>query len=171
MALLWCVTPAYASCGLGKHPDYSDIQAVRYARTGCFGKCPDYEVLFSGLGLYYAGRRYVEMTGTYEAETATEDSFRRGVRPQSLALVVRLLERYDFFNLSVVPDLVTDVPHYIIAVERCDVTTKLNWPAYPGRRDIEELFDGLDAITNRVHWTKTSDSDVSPLSLYAQIFP
>ncbi len=170
--MLLSYTPyADASCGIGKHPSYSDIRAIRYARTSCFGKCPDYEVLFSDLGLYYAGRRWVKMTGTYEAEHPTDEQFRRGVLPASFRLAVRLLERYDFFDLSVEPVLVTDVPHYIIAVERCNVTTKLDMPSYPERRDVEGLFDALDVIKDQVHWTKTSDTDASPLSLYATIFP
>ena len=168
---LSCTLSVDASCGLGEQPTYQDIQAVRYTRTSCFGKCPAYEVLFSYFGAYYAGRRWVNMTGTYEAETTTNSEFRKGITPQSLQLAAKLLERHHFFDLSIVPDLVTDVPHYIIAVQRCDVTTKLDWPAYPERRDIEELFDDLDAITNSMHWTKTSDSDASPLDLLAQIYP
>jgi hypothetical protein len=134
------------------------------------GKCPDYEVLFSNLGLYYVGRRWVQMTGTYEAETPTNDEFTRGAIPKSLRLAISALERHAFFNLSVTPQLVTDVPHLIISVERCDVTTKLDIPDFGQRRDIEELFKELDAVADRVHWKKTSDSYDSPLSLYASIF-
>lgn len=53
---------------------------------------------------------------------------------------------------------VLDAPHYIVAAERCGVTTKLDWPAYENRRDIESLFDGLDAITAGIHWHKISKS-------------
>lgn len=169
--LLACTSPAYASCGFGKQPGYSDIWAVRYARTSCFGKCPDYEVLFSNLGLYYVGRRWVQMTGTYEAETPTNDEFTRGAIPKSLRLAIGVLERHTFFTLSVKPQLVTDVPHLIIAVERCDVTTKLDIPDFGQRRDIAELFKELDAVAEGVHWKKTSDSDDSPLTLYASIYP
>jgi hypothetical protein len=110
------------------------------------------------------------MTGTYEAETPTNDEFTRRAIPKSLRLAISALERHAFFTLSVTPQLVTDVPHLIISVERCDVTTKLDIPDFGQRRDIEELFKELDAVADRVHWKKTSDSYDSPLSLYASIF-
>lgn len=171
MMLLASIATAVASCGLDKHPTYSDITAVRYEETSCLGKCPSYEVLFSDLGAYYVGRRWVQMTGTYQAETPSNGAYLAGNLPRSLRQAVQVLERYNFFDLNVETDLVTDVPHYIVAVQRCGVTTKLDWAAYGKRRDIEDLFDALDAITNGVHWTKTSDSDESPLNAYAAIYP
>jgi hypothetical protein len=57
--------------------------------------------------------------------------------------------------------LALDVPHYIVAAERCGVTTKLDWPAFESRRDIESLFDSLDALTQHIHWHKISDSTES----------
>ena len=38
--------------------------------------------------LYYVGRRWVQMTGTYEAETPTNDEFTRGAIPKSLRLAI-----------------------------------------------------------------------------------
>ncbi len=168
------MAPAYASCGPGKQPTSSDIRAIRYTRTSCLGKCHDYEVLFSGLGSYYVGRRWVAMSGTYEAPAQQPDaaSSLSSLKQESfLKQAVRVLIRHDFFNLNADPRFLTDVPHLIIAVDRCDVTTKLDFVDDGQRPDIEKLFDGLDVITGRVPWKKTSDSFDSPLPLSAMIFP
>ena len=131
------------------------------------GTCPDYEVLFSNLGLYYVGRANVRMHGTYEAETPT--NYSPTWSPNGLLQAVKVLQQYNFFDLSVVPSIVTDVPHLILAAERCRVTTKLDLADNGRRPDIEKLFDQLDAITDRVTWRKTSDSLSSPLGLLASI--
>jgi hypothetical protein len=54
--------------------------------------------------------------------------------------------------------LVLDAPHYIVAAESCGVTTKLDWPAFQDRRDIQSLFDSLDVITKSIRWHKISSS-------------
>jgi Domain of unknown function (DUF6438) len=145
-------------CGVGKTPTYADISAVRYARTSCFGRCPDYQVLFAKISTHdpkficeYVARSNVSKHGTYAAVC----------RSEVLSKVVSLLETSGFYSLSVVPDLVSDVPHLLIAVERCDVTTVLNWPEYPQRPDIDGLAKGLDRITDAQTWSKTSDSSES----------
>jgi hypothetical protein len=70
-----------------------------------------------------------------------------------------VLQRHEFYRLNYDSSvLVTDVPHYIVAAERCGVTTKLDWPAFQNRKDIESLFDGLDAVTERIRWHKISNS-------------
>ena len=113
-------TPAVA-CGIGQVPKYSDISAVRYEKTACYGVCPNYEVLFSNRGLFYVGRSNVAKHGTYESSDI-----------RKFAEAVSLLSRLDFFAFRIKPVLITDVPHYIVAVERCGVTTKLDWPAAIG---------------------------------------
>ncbi len=69
------------------------------------------------------------------------------------------LQSHDFYHLNYDSSvLVLDAPHYIVAAERCGVTTKLDWPAYENRRDIKSLLDGLDAVTKGISWHKISDS-------------
>jgi hypothetical protein len=41
---------------------------------------------------------------------------------------------------------------------RCGVTTKLDWPVYQPRPDIESLLDALDKITRGIPWKKKSDA-------------
>lgn len=157
--LIACTGHARAACGPGKVPSYSDISGLRYARTDCFGKCPSYEVLIWELGLYYVGRTYVDRPGTYEAPVG-----------DTLLRARALLEAHHFFSLNYDDRrLITDVPHYIVAVVRCGVTTKLDWPEFGDRPDIESLFNAFDALVKNVKWHKTSDSTESPENLFASI--
>lgn len=155
------IAPAVGACGQGKTPTYSDIYAIRYERTNCFGKCASYEVLFTNnLDCYYVGYEYVAKRGTYKSVCTA------GVLKRASAV----LEAHDFFALNYNSSvLVTDLPHYVVAVERCGVTTMLNWPARGDRKDIESLFDGLDKITAEVGWQKASNSAEPPLPLLAPI--
>ena len=157
--LIGCTGYAYAACGPGKVRTYRDISGVRYVRTGCFGTCPSYEVFIWRLGLYYVGRLYVQKTGTYEAAVGN--------------LLVRareLLKAHHFYDLNDSESYdVTDVPNFILAVNRCRVTTKLDWPDYEERPDITSLFDDLDALVQNVKWHKTSDSTDSPAALFTSI--
>lgn len=150
---------AQAACGPGKVPGYDDISGLRYVRTECFGKCPSYEVLIWGLGLYYVGRTYVDRHGTYEAPLGN-----------TLLRARTLLAAHHFYALNYDDTRhVTDVPHYILAVARCGVSTKLDWSSAAGRPDIESLFNALDALVKNVKWRKTSDSTESPVNLFAPI--
>ena len=54
--------------------------------------------------------------------------------------------------------IITDVPHYVVSVMRCGVTTNLDWPVHGDRKEIESLFDGLDKITKSIPWQKKSDA-------------
>lgn len=141
---------ALGACGPGKVPAYSDIEAVWYARTGCFGHCPSYQVGFLKNGnCYYVGFKDLSRKGRYE-QTCSFDIFKR---------VRMALQSHDFYHLNYDSSvLVLDAPHYIVAAERCGVTTKLDWPAYENRRDIKSLLDGLDAVTKGISWHKISDS-------------
>ena len=158
-ALLGCTAYADAACGRGQTPTYSDIEGLRFVRTDCFGTCPSYEVLISPFGLYYVGRKYVDKTGTYQASLGN-----------TVTLAKEILQKHDFYRLNYDDSgLITDVPHFILAVERCGVTTKLDWPDYGNRPDIQTLFNALDTIIRNKAWHKTSDSTDSPLSLFATI--
>src|SRR5579871_1604481 len=139
LSLAASISPAMAACGPGKVPTYSDVEAIWYTRTNCFGKCPSYQVaLWKDGDCYYVGYKYVSRMGRY-AQTCTSDVFKRAVT---------VLEHRGFYHLDYDSSmLVFDAPHYIVAAERCGVTTKLDWPAYENRRDIESLFDSLDTIT------------------------
>jgi hypothetical protein len=163
LAVAGSISPANGACGQGKTPSYLNIDEIRYARTGCFGKCPNYEVLFANSGeCYYVGRENVPKHGTYDAAcTAT-----------TLKDAIAMLERHQFYNLNYDPSIiVTDAPHYIISVERCGVTTTLDWQLHvrEDRNDIKALFDGLDLITDRVRWHKVSNRLTSPLPLLVPI--
>ena len=151
---------AFAACGQHKVPTYDDVTAIRYARTACFGHCPNYEVLFTQQGYYYVGRGDVAKHGTYEAPLG--DAFSRARRA---------LAAHEFYKLNARESNVMDVPHLVITVERCSVTTRLNWPQLDARADITALFDALDAIVARGAWKKTRDSVDSPLSFTAPIVP
>jgi Domain of unknown function (DUF6438) len=142
--------PAVAACGPGKTPTYADIQSVSYGRTGCFGRCAAYDVLFDDYEhCYYVGELYVAMPGTYE-DACTSAVLKRAVAA---------LRLHDFYGLNYDSRvLVLDVPHFIISVKRCGVTTKLDWPLFEDRNDIESLMDALDKITESIPWRKTSDS-------------
>lgn len=144
------VSPAVAACGSGKVPNYTDIDAIWYQRTNCFGKCPGYEVAFYSDGdCYYVGYRYVSKLGRY-GQTCTSRTFKRAKQ---------ILQSHDFYHLNYDSSvLVMDAPHYIVATQRCGVATKLDWPAFENRRDIESLLDGLDTITDNIHWHKISNS-------------
>jgi Domain of unknown function (DUF6438) len=144
------ISPGPAACGPGKVATYSDVQAVWYERTGCFGRCPGYQVVFSKYGdCYYIGFEYVLRLGRY-AQTCSSNILKQATQ---------VLQRHEFYRLNYDSSiLVTDVPHYIVAAERCGVTTKLDWPAFQDRKDIESLFDGLDAVTEHIRWHKISNS-------------
>jgi hypothetical protein len=140
--------PAFAACGNGQIPNYRDIAAVRYEKTACYGVCPSYEVSFSRGGLSYTGRANVARMGDY---TSSETG--------KFSDVVALLSKFDFYSFKVKPVFVTDVPHFIVEVQRCGVATKIDWPAlvWPGvsgTHDLRDLFKGLDRITNSVAWHK-----------------
>jgi len=141
--------PALAACGNGLPANYRDIESVKYEKTTCYGVCPSYQVAFSPGGLTYTGRANVTRMGNYtSADTA------------KFADVVSLLSKLDFYSFKVAPGFVTDVPHFIVEVERCGVTRRIDWPAliYPGvsgTHDIRDLFNGLDRITNSVNWHKS----------------
>ena len=126
--------------------------------VSAFGTCPDYEVLFSNHGLYYVGRAYTSKRGTYEATDT-----------RALRRAIAVLQQLEFFKLSVQPSLIMDAPHFIVAAQRCGVSTKLDWPFFGSRPDIEALFDKLDGITNSLTWRKSSTSVESPLNLLAPI--
>jgi hypothetical protein len=153
--------PSLADCGAGKTPSAADIEAIRFERTNCFGKCPTYEVLFTrDSGCYYVGFQYVEKIGTY-GNSCTRSDFKR---------VVEVVSGHKFFELNYdTRVIVTDVPHYVASVERCGVTTTLNWRPYGERRDIDSLFDAFDAVTNRLRWKKLSDKPTPQRSLLAPI--
>jgi hypothetical protein len=144
---------ALAACGPGKVATYSDIEAVWYERTNCFGTCPGYQVAFGKDGdCYYVGYKYVSMLGRF-AQTCTLGVLKRAVR---------VLRSHDFYHLNYDSSiLVLDAPHYIVAAERCGVTTKLDWPAFQNRKDIKSMFDSLDVITKSVRWHKISNSTES----------
>lgn len=142
--------PVFAACGTGQVPNYRDIQSVRYEKTTCFGVCPSYAVSFSPARLTYDGRSNVARMGMYESAEAGK-----------FTDVVALLSKLDFYAIKVKPVFVTDVPHFIIEVERCGVATRIDWPAlvWPGvsaTHDLRTLFNGLDRITNSVVWHKAS---------------
>ena len=144
---MFSIAPALAACGSGQTPGYGDISSVRYEKTACYGVCPSFEVSFSRAGLTYTGRDNVARIGNYtSSETGKFDD------------VVALLSRLQFYSFKVKPVFVTDVPHYIISVERCGVNTSLDWRAmvYTGASggDFGALFNGLDRITNSVVWRK-----------------
>jgi hypothetical protein len=147
-AAISSVAPAFAACGSGQIPNYRDIQAVRYEKTACFGVCPSYVVSLSRVGLSYTGRSNVARIGRYESSET-----------RKFADVVALLSKLDFFAIKIKPVFITDVPHFIVEVERCGVTRKIDWPAMvfagvSGTQDIRALFNGLDRITNSVAWHK-----------------
>lgn len=158
-------TPVQAACGKGKTPAYGDIEAIRFERTNCYGKCPSYEVLFARTTTdkyecYYVGREYVSKHGTYQADCSSA-TFQKAVGA---------LEFSDFYQLNYDSSvIVTDVPHYVVGAERCGVTTKLDWPASEKRQDIPSLLDQLDGIANSLRWHRVSNSLESPLSLLDSI--
>lgn len=144
--------PVLAECGPGKTPTYADVQSVSYGRTACFGRCPSYEVLFTYYNdCEYVGELYVAMPGTYESDCS----------PDVLRRAVAALNVHKFYTLNYDSHVVvTDVSHYFVSVKRCGVTTKLDWPAYNERKDIESLLSALDKITRRIPWQKKSDATV-----------
>lgn len=150
LAFAVSITPASAACGPGKVPTYSDIEAIWYERTNCFGKCPGYQVAFWKFGeCDYVGYKYVSRIGRYEYPCSSD----------ILKRAIEVLRNDDFYSLDYDSSiLVMDAPHYIVAAKRCGVTTKLDWPEYENRKDIESLFDSLDAITTRIRWYKVSNS-------------
>ena len=143
---------AFASCGPNATRTYGDITAIRYARTACFGHCPNYEVLVSQQGFYYVGKSDVSKHGTYKAPLGN-----------TLARVRKTLEAHRFFKLVVPHIAVMDVPHLILSVERCGLATRLDFPQLDEREGVTRLFDALDAIVAHAAWRKTSDSVESPL--------
>ena len=101
---------------------------------------------------YYVGYKYVSMLGRY-AQACTSGILKR---------TVGVLQRHDFYHLNYDSSInVLDAPHYIVAAERCGVTTKLDWPAFQNRKDIESMFDSLDAVTKSIRWHKISSSTES----------
>jgi|HubBroStandDraft_5_1064220.scaffolds.fasta_scaffold22314_3 hypothetical protein len=149
-----------AACGHGT-ASYTDINAVRYERGGCFGHCPYYQVLFTRLGkCYYVGMKNVSKLGTYESSCS----------PRILLRAANVLRSRNFYGTDYDSSaLILDTPHYIVSAERCGVTTILNWPAHGTNSRITGLMDDLDAITKRVKWRKISDSSESPVSGIATI--
>jgi Domain of unknown function (DUF6438) len=159
LAVALSTSPAQSACGKAR-PTYTDIEAVRYERTGCFGKCPTYQVLFSNLGCYYVGIQYVPKHGTYKSACST----------LILKQVSEVLKTRGFYDLNYNSRvLILDTPHYIVSVERCGVTTTLDWPstedANLDRKDIRALFDELDIVTRQMAWRMVSGSVESPLPL------
>ena len=154
------IGPAQAACGIGKLPTYS-VEAIRYERTNCFGQCPSYQVLFTSyLGCYYLGFQNVSKHDTFESSCSDQT-----VRRASLVLM-----QHDFFNMNCDPSVrVQDAPHYIVSVERCGVTTSLNWPSHGERTDIKSLFNDLDFITKSLKWSKTNASLEPPLPLLVPV--
>jgi Domain of unknown function (DUF6438) len=151
---------ADAACGRGA-PVYNDIDAVRFERTNCFGNCPAYQVLLTKDGdCYYVGMRNVKKVGTYKGTCS------RG----TLMRAIVALRSHDFYTLNYDSAvLVLDAPHYIVSVERCGVTTILDWPAHEPRKDIRALLDDLDQISESIRWQKISDSIQTPLEDTATI--
>jgi hypothetical protein len=151
----FCPSVASASCVRGS-PTYSDIDAVRFERTNCFGgKCPTYEVVLTKEeGCYYVGMHNVDKIGTYKGACVGSTMLR----------TIAALRTHAFYTLHYDSEvLALDVPHYIVSVERCGVTTILDWPAYEGRKDIMGLLDNLDRVADSVRWHKISDSVQEPL--------
>jgi hypothetical protein len=156
------LSSAEARCGRGQLPNYGDVDAVRYERSNCFGgKCPNYSVLFTKEGqCYYVGTANVGMIGTYRG-ACTSLTFNS---------VKSALRGYGFYDLNFDSGvLVLDAPHYLISVDRCGVTTRLDWPAYEDRKDILALLKRLDVITNNVPWRKTGNGLQPPFPARASI--
>jgi|GEM_PF-5713322 len=65
--------------------------------------------------------------------------------------------------------IVTDVSHLIVAVERCGVTARLDWPEWGSRSDIQDLIGELDVVTHQVAWKRISSGIESPVDLEAEI--
>jgi hypothetical protein len=152
---LECTSLARASCAQNKAASYDNVSAVRYGRVNCFGMCRSYEVLFTSSGeCYYTGFRNGPREGAFRGACTSGTFFR----------AVSTLKKHTFYTLGYDSSiLVTDAPHYIISVERCGVTTVLDWPAYEKRKDIDSLFDDLDLIVASVRWRKVSNSFAPPL--------
>jgi hypothetical protein len=169
LALLWSGQPlsTLASCGRDKTPTYSDISAIRILRTECIAQCPSYEAVFSQLGLYYVGRVNMLRIGTYNAEIPSV--YRPGTKPKSLEAAISILRAARFFELSLVPSLATDVPHVIIAAQRCDVTTRIDYADYGQRPDVDSLANRLDKLVTQITWKRESKSLDSPLAGFASI--
>lgn len=146
---------AKSACGQGMVPTYGDIAAIQYERTNCFGSCQNYQVLFSNdRECYYVGIRNVSRRGTYQGG-CSKVVFKR---------LIDVLAGHDFYSINYNSAvLVLDAPHYVISVQRCGVTTKLDWPVHGARKDIESLFDALDVVTNEISWHKISSRKLQPL--------
>lgn len=153
LALLATIASAQAACGKGAVPTYADIDAIRFAHTNCFGKCGSYDVTLSRDGFHYVGGPYAPRRGTYEANFI----------PSIYKRAVNALRLHDFFSLNYDSSvLVTDAPHLIVSAQRCGVTTKLDWPQYTRREDIESLFEDLQRITGGIRWHKIGTDENAP---------
>ena len=95
------------SCSLFKGQK-DQIESVKLARTGCYGKCPIYQVTINRDGsILYKGDMFVEHIGTYNVNV--DFDFQK---------FEDLVEASDFFNLQErYMEDVTDIP-------ACGVTVK-----------------------------------------------
>lgn len=105
-------------------------------RTGCFGKCPVYELFVDTDGrVLYQGHANVDNVG----------KFQKQLSPQQLQQLVSTLREGDFFGLDeTYDDGVTDLPTVITEAimdgKRHKVTNRTGPPS------VESLQDRLDAI-------------------------
>jgi hypothetical protein len=119
----------------------SEIGEVTLERTTCFGLCPAYTVTIAPNGaVTYIGGRYTRISGERHARA-------------DHAAVVDLHHRIlaaDFFNLQdEYRTTVSDLPDYIVTVERGGITKRvldyggLAAAMPPAVRAIEEEIDGI----------------------------
>ena len=127
------------------------MQSIRFMRTGCLGKCPEYQVFLNpdnALGSYYVGGANVARLGTY-----------RSTDPKAFKGALAALENH--FLIWLPPTTILDAAHGVVIAQRCDVTTTLDF-IFGLRPDLKSLFMDLDNIVDSIHWHKINNIRESP---------
>lgn len=125
-----------------------DITALTMRRTGCYGRCPSYEVqLFSDGGARYIGQQFTTYTGTYEKNVGAA-KVQTLLRQAQTLRVDTCAEEYEM--------LISDLPGLIFTFTRPQGTQTVQ-NAHFGPRYFKTLAADVDSLV-RVDgtWRKTA---------------
>lgn len=131
-----------------KHSKGSTVLAVGMSRSGCYGRCPIYDVLLSANGtITYTGKRFVTDTGIFIKKTD-----RAYILPIIDEVIINRVDTCKTRYRSPIPDL----PGFMVTVVYADSTKRIiaaeGGPAF--LKKIANEIDGIGNKTDSNAWIK-----------------
>jgi hypothetical protein len=135
-------------------PTMSPVTEIRYAQTGCLGRCPIYEVVYRRDNCaIFNGVALVALMGRYTSK----------VDFAKLLAKIEIL-RFDTLAPAYHPSRVLDVPHYLITVVRGSTQRTIDLTDLTVPAELTALLvvrDVLQAQTYTTLWYRGEDKTIA----------